>query len=68
MIKTLPARFRNLPTPMAGLALGVASLGVCFELALDVGDIAPERFWDKRETVLRELIAAGTQIRGGRQL
>ena len=30
----------------------------CFELALDVGDIAPERFWDKRETVLRELIAA----------
>ena len=34
MIKTLPARFRNLPTPMAGLALGVASLGVCFELAL----------------------------------
>ena len=30
----------------------------CFELALDVGDIAPERFWDERETVLRELIAA----------
>ena len=34
MIKTLPPRFRNLPTPMAGLALGVASIGVCSELAL----------------------------------
>ena len=34
MIKELPLRFRNLPTPMAGLALGVASLGVCIDLAL----------------------------------
>ena len=27
-------RFRSLPTPMAGLALGVASLGWCMENAL----------------------------------
>ena len=34
MLKSIPQQFRNLPTPMAGLALGVASLGVCLELAL----------------------------------
>ena len=34
MLTTLPRRLRGLPTPMAGLALGVASLGWCMENAL----------------------------------
>ncbi|MDO5532209.1 TDT family transporter [Sutterella sp.] len=34
MLKALPARFRGLPTPMAGLALGIASLGWGLENAL----------------------------------
>lgn len=34
MIAKLPLRFRTLPTPMAGLALGVSSLGWCMENAL----------------------------------
>lgn len=32
-MKKLPRKFRTLPTPMAGLALGVASLGWCMENA-----------------------------------
>ena len=34
MLAALPRRLRGLPTPMAGLALGVASLGWCLENAL----------------------------------
>lgn len=34
MLKAFPSRFRSLPTPMAGLALGIASLGWCMENAL----------------------------------
>lgn len=34
MLTTLPRRLRGLPTPMAGLALGVASLDWCMENAL----------------------------------
>ena len=34
MLKAFPSRFRSLPTPMAGLALGIASLGWCLENAL----------------------------------
>lgn len=34
MLGQMPARFRSLPTPMAGLALGIASLGWCMENAL----------------------------------
>ncbi len=34
MIAKLPLRLRTLPTPMAGLALGIASLGWCMENAL----------------------------------
>ena len=33
-MRHLPRRFRSLPTPIAGLALGVASLGWCMENAL----------------------------------
>ncbi len=35
--RTLHYRFRGLPTPMAGLALGIASLGWCAENALPLG-------------------------------
>ena len=34
MFRSIHYRFRGLPTPMAGLALGVASLGWCMENAL----------------------------------
>ena len=34
MFRKLHFKFRGLPTPMAGLALGVASLGWCMENAL----------------------------------
>lgn len=34
MLRRLHYKFRGLPTPMAGLALGVASLGSCLEFAL----------------------------------
>lgn len=34
MLKAFPSRVRSLPTPMAGLALGIASLGWCLENAL----------------------------------
>ena len=33
MIKSFSYKIRTLPTPMAGLALGVSSLGVCYEIA-----------------------------------
>ena len=36
-MQAFPRRFRGLPTPMAGLALGVASLGWCSENALPLG-------------------------------
>lgn len=37
MFRSIHYRFRGLPTPMAGLALGVASLGWCAENALPLG-------------------------------
>lgn len=37
MVKAIPKYFRGLPTPLAGLALGVASLGWCLENALPLG-------------------------------
>lgn len=39
MITNIHRRLRCLPTPMTGLALGIATLGVCLELAL------PLHFW-----------------------
>ena len=40
MIRKLYHRSRTLPTPMAGLALGVATLGVDWEFALDLNGVA----------------------------
>lgn len=37
MFKTLHYKVRGLPTPLAGLALGIASLGWCMENALPLG-------------------------------
>lgn len=37
MLRTFHHRFRGLPTPMGGLALGIGSLGWCMENALPLG-------------------------------
>lgn len=36
-LSTVSQRFRNLPTPMAGLALGIGGLGMCIDAAFHLG-------------------------------